>query len=175
MKKIIILLVIVASQPGFSQAAEASKSLASSMDVHVFPAEDQTADQQSKDEAECYKWATNKVGTDPLTLSKESAEQAKTSEQTKATPAAGSGASGAIKGAAAGAIIDEITDNNSHDDAKIGAAFGLIRGRKASRNAKKKAAEQSEQKQQQISDEKLKNFKNAFSVCLEAKKYMVKF
>jgi len=175
MRNIIVLLAIVAAQPGFALAAEASKSLASSMDVHVFPAEDQAADQQSKDEAECYKWAANKTSTDPLTLNKESAEQAKASEQTKTNPAPGSGASGAIKGAAVGAIIDGITDNNSHDDAKIGAVFGFIGGRRASRSAKKQTAEQSKNNQQQISSEKLKNFKNAFSVCLEAKKYMVKF
>ena len=182
MKIIIILTAIIVTQSGFMQTAEAaSKSLSSTMDVHVFPADGQAEGQQSKDEAECYKWATNKTGTDPFDLSKESKEQAKASEQAKAkaeTAGQGAGASGAIKGAAAGAIIGEITDNDHQHDAKVGAALGLIKGRRSARKAKEQAvekAENNEQKQQQQSSEKLKSFKNAFSVCLEAKKYMVKF
>ncbi len=59
-----------------------------------FPA----ADVQSKDEAECYNWATTNVGTDPFQLQKQ-AEQKQHAKQAGKR----AGAGGAVAGAAAGA------------------------------------------------------------------------
>ena len=61
----------------FSQgvAQESSKSLASTLDVSVFPADGQAADQQSKNEAECYSWAGGDTGNDPFELQKQTEQQ----------------------------------------------------------------------------------------------------
>jgi len=62
--------------------------------------------------------------------------------------------------------------------AAYGAAAGVIAGRRRGKAAEKKAEEQVKQQSQQAEQataEQMGNFKKAFSVCLEAKKYMVKF
>lgn len=158
-----------------------AKSLSSTLEVYVFPKSGQEAPQQSKDEAACYEWATSNTGSDPFDLQKQSIAEVKESEQDKAAAAQagkGAGAAGAIKGAAAGAIIGEIADDDASKGAGIGAAVGLLRGRRAARAAQDQAtnqAEQHSQAKQQATKTQMENFKKAFSVCLEAKDYMVKY
>ena len=59
-----------------------------------------------------------------------------------------------------------------------GAAVGAIRGRRmatsAQAQAQQQAASQAQQREQATADQ-LENFKKAFSVCLEAKEYMVRY
>ena len=161
-------------------AEESAKSLASTLEIYVFPAEGQASEQQSKDEAECYNWAVSNTGSDPFDLQKQDAAVAAQAEQQVAqTQAAtqGAGAKGAVKGAAAGALIGEVTGGDAGDSAAIGAAAGVVasrrRGRAANQQAQQQAA-QAEAASHQATEEKLTNFKNAFGVCLEAKDYMVK-
>ena len=47
-------------------------------------------------------------------------------------------------------------------------------GREAQAQAQQQSAAQAEQREQ-ATEEQLSNFKKAFSVCLEAKNYMVKY
>jgi hypothetical protein len=47
-------------------------------------------------------------------------------------------------------------------------------GREAQAQAQQQAAEQAEQREQ-ATEQEMANFKKAFSVCLEAKNYMVKY
>jgi hypothetical protein len=51
---------------------------------------------------------------------------------------------------------------------------GRRQGRAAQQQAQQQAAAQSEDREQ-ATEQQLANFKNAFSVCLEAKDYMVKY
>ena len=110
MKRLILITFLMALPFSIGVAQESGKTLASTLEVFVFPSAGQAADQQSKDESECYSWASSNTGSDPFELQKQSEQQAK--EQ--------------------------------------GAA------------------------QQQATAERVGNFKKAFSVCLEAKEYMVK-
>ena len=85
-------------------SSTAPKTLASSMDVYVFPTEGQDAKQQSMDEAECYSWAVQNTGSDPFDLQKQAEQDMATAEQQKQAvegSSAGAGAGGAVKGAAA--------------------------------------------------------------------------
>ena len=63
------------------------KTLASTMNIYVFPTKGQAADQQSQDEAACYQWATENTGNDPFDLAKqaeaEKAEAQAAQEQAK--------------------------------------------------------------------------------------------
>ena len=158
-----------------------NKTLASTLEVFVFPAAGQATDQQSKDEVECYNWAVNNTGNDPFELTKQSALQAQQTEQDKkkaAQTGQGAGAGGAVRGAAMGALIGEIADDDAGKGAAYGAAAGLISGRRRGRAASaqaQKQAEQSGQSKQQATEAQIGNFKKAFSVCLEAKEYMVKY
>lgn len=175
----ISLLIVLSFSSAIAQ--ESGKTLASTLDVFVFPTDGQAADQQSKDEAECYSWATSNTGTDPFDLQKQSEQQAQQTEQQVAQAQAatqGAGAKGAVKGAAAGALIGEVTGGDAGESAAIGAAAGAVAARRRGRAASQQAQQQASQQgaaQQQATAEQVGNFKNAFSVCLEAKSYMVKF
>ena len=162
-------------------AAGQSQTLAATMEVYVFPTEGQDTAQQSMDEAECYEWAANSTGTDPFDIEKQQdadAQQAQAEQQAAQQAGQGSGARGAVRGAAAGALIGEIANDDASEGAAWGAAAGAIRGRRKGREAEmqaqQQAAAQAEQREE-ATEQQLTNFKNAFSVCLEAKDYMVKY
>ena len=180
MKQSLLLLVIIAAF-AVSPAMAQQKTLAATMDVHVFPAQGQPADQQSKDEAECYNWAVGNTGTDPFELQKQAEQQqqqAQQAEQQAQQVGKGSGAKGAVGGAAAGALIGGIASDDAGKGAAYGAAAGLLRGRRAARRGQQQASQQADQRverTQQSIAEQIDNFKKAFSVCLEAKDYLVKY
>ena len=182
MRYAIIGIALMTVPLGASVAQESGgKTLAATMDVFVFPASGQDAAQQSTDEVECYNWATSNTGTDPFELNKLAAAQQQDTEAQKKNAAKagqGSGARGAVRGAAAGALIGEIADDDASKGAAYGAAAGAIAGRRKGRAASQKAqadAERQGQQKQQATQEQITNFKKAFSVCLEAKEYMVKY
>lgn len=185
MRRALILMILTGlAAPWVAVAqteAPSGKTLAATMSVYVFPQQGQDAARQSKEEAECYNWAVNNVGTDPFSLGKQAEQQQQQTEQAKAdakNAGKGAGAKGAVGGAAAGALIGEIASDDPGKGAAYGAAAGLIRGRRKSKKAQKSATQQAEaqgQAAQQATAEQLENFKKAFSVCLEAKDYLVKF
>ena len=186
MKKILIVGTIVAFGAAWlataqtTQPAPAGKTLAATMNIYVFPTKGQTPEVQSKDEADCYTWAVSQSGTDPFQLSKQAEaqkQQAANAQQQAAQTGQGAGASGAVKGAAAGALIGEITTGDAGKGAAYGAAAGVIAGRRKGKQAQEQAQQQAGQQsanQQAATQQQMDNFKKAFSVCLEAKNYMVK-
>ena len=182
MKRTLFVSVVAVLAIGalFAQDS-AQKSLSSTIGVYVFPTKGQEADQQSIDEVDCYQWAVSNTGSDPFDLSKQAQQQqqqtVQAKEQTKDV-GKGAGAGGAVGGAAAGALIGGIVSDDAGKGAAYGAAAGLIAGRRRGRQAQKQAEQSVEQQGQQAqaaTAEQLENFKKAFSVCLEAKDYMVKY
>ncbi len=163
------------------QVLAQSQSLASTMDVYVFPTEGQDSSQQSKDEATCYEWAVGNVGTDPFELgdrAEADEQQAEQAHQDASQTGQGSGARGAVRGAAAGALIGEIANDDAGKGAAYGAAAGMISSRRRAKRGQQQATQQAETQGQQAQAniaEQGENFKKAFSVCMEAKKYMVKY
>lgn len=131
----------------------------------VFPANNQSKQQQKEDEFECYQWAMEQTGIDPLNLPK-------VEVQTQTGPTGGA-VVGAAGGAAAGAAIGAIA-GDAGQGAAIGAVAGAMRGRRAGKQAQAQANTQAKA-QANASEEEVKNkFKKAFSVCLEGKGYTVK-
>lgn len=181
MKHLILFTCLIAITLSNANAADGDKTLASALEVYVFPTDGQATDQQSKDEAECYDWAASNTGSDPFDIQKQSEQQQQQTEQQMAQAQGatqGAGAKGAVKGAAAGAVIGEVTGGDAGDSAAIGAAAGAVSSRRRSRAASAHAQEEAQAQgaaQQQANAEQIDNFKKAFSVCLEAKEYMVKF
>jgi len=179
--RIVKCICVVTVLPFGNLALSQSKTLASTMDVYVFPAKGQESSQQSQDEAACYEWAVGNTGSDPFDLQKQeqaNQQQAQAEQQAASQAGQGSAARGAVRGAAAGALIGEIANDDAGEGAAWGAAAGLVRGRRqgaqAQQQAQAQAASQSEQREE-VTEEQLANFKKAFSVCLEAKEYMVKY
>ena len=164
-----------------ASAEEANKTLASTIDVFVFPEQGQDASQQSQDEAACYEWAVGNTGSDPFELAKQKEEdqlQAQDEAQAAEQAGKGAGARGAARGAATGAVIGEIADDEAGKGAAYGAAAGALRGKRkrteAQQESQQEAAARAEQRDE-ATDVQLENFKKAFSVCLEAKEYLVKY
>ena len=184
MRLIIITLSLITAIPALAQTpapATAQKSLAATLEVFVFPTTGQDASQQSQDEAACYTWATQNTGTDPFNLAskaQQDAAQAEAAKQQAAQSSKGAGVKGAVGGAAVGALIGEIADDDPGKGAAYGAAVGAVSSRRRARRSSAQTQQQIEQQSQQtqqLTAQQIDNFKKAFSVCLEAKSYMVKF
>lgn len=164
-----------------AQPAGTQKSLAATLNVYVFPTKGQAADQQSQDEASCYTWAVQNSGSDPFALQKQAGQQQQQTEQAEqqiSDAGKGAGAKGAVGGAAAGALIGEIAGNDVGTSAAYGAAAGAIIARRRARQQQEQATQRLEQQSQQATQatqQQMENFKKAFSVCLEAKDYLVKY
>jgi hypothetical protein len=173
--------VLMAQAPPPTTPTSAPKTLAASLDVSVFPAAGQAAQQQSKDEAECYQWAVQNSGVDPFAAQKqaEAAQQQAAQQQQQVQQATqGAAVKGAVKGAAAGALIGEVASNDADEGAKYGAAAGAVMARRGAKKAQAQSQQQGQQQVQQAqtaSQEQTDAFRKGFSACLEAKKYIVKY
>jgi hypothetical protein len=171
----------LAQAPPAGQPTGGQKALAATLQVYVFPTAGQPAEQQSKDEAACYQWAVQNTGTDPFATGKqvEAAQQQTAQQQQNVQQASqGAGAKGAVGGAAAGALIGEIASNDAGEGALYGAAAGALMARRHARRAQAQTQQEGQAKVQQaqaLSKEQMDGFHKAFGVCLEAKKYMVKY
>lgn len=176
-----LLIALVAAPIAISSASAAEQSLASTLDVYVFPKSGQSSSQQSEDEATCYQWATDNTGVDPFEQQKQAeaaAGQAEQQARAAAEGTRGSGARGALGGAGLGALIGEIASDDAGKGAAWGAGVGAIMARHQARRAQETAtAESTLQAASSIeaSAADVDNFKKAMSVCLEAKDYLVKY
>ena len=179
------LIALAAASPTFGQAPPAQppaqKTLAATMNVYAFPTKGQSPDQQSQDEAACYTYATQSTGTDPFALQKQAQQQEQQAAQQKqqvAEAGKGAGVKGAVGGAAAGALIGGMTGHDAGAAAGYGAAAGAVIARRRTKQKQAEATQQIDQQSaqaQQATQQQMDNFKKAFSVCLEAKNYMVKY
>jgi len=129
----------------------------------VYPAKGQNAQQQKKDESECYTWAVQQSGHDPAKPPPpQQAAQAPTTA-TGTTP--GAGARGAARGAVVGGIVG---------DAGAGAAAGAVAARGQSRRQNNAAAQQQQQASTQQQTAAASGFDKARTACLEGRGYSVK-
>jgi hypothetical protein len=140
--------------------------ISQTMKLYVFPAKSQTKQQQKKDEFECYMWAVEQSGIDPLNLPKVEAAPVQSGPT-------GGAVKGAAKGAVAGAAIGAVA-GDAGKGAAIGATAGAMGGRKQGKQAQ---AQQNQQAQANTaaSEQAMKDsFTKAFSVCIEGKGYTIK-
>lgn len=172
------------SPPAAPQAATAptapaaNSTISSSLGLFVFPAKNQTANQQSTDETYCFGWAKTQTGVDPMSVKpQQPAQQASTAEPSSS---GGHTVRGAARGAAAGAAIGAVA-GDAGTGAAVGATAGALSGVAARRRAKQDEAAQQQQAQaaaqQQaqasIAQQKA-TYNKAYSACMEGKGYTVK-
>ena len=160
--------------------AQSQQSLSSTMNVFVFPTEGQDSSQQSMDEADCYSWAVQNTGVDPFELAREAEavqQQGQAAQNQAMQSSQGSVAAGAVGGAMVGALIGGVARGTPRRGLRVGATVGAIAGSGARAKGQAQAAQVEQQTQQALAytQEKADNFKKAFSVCLEAKAYMVRY
>ena len=140
--------------------------ISQSAKLFVYPSKGQSQQQQKKDEYECYVWAMEQTGIDPINLPKVEAAPAQTGPT-------GGAVKGAAKGAAAGAAIGAIA-GDAGQGAAIGAAAGGMAGRRQGKNAQAQANQQSQATAAATEAETKNTFIKAFSVCIEGKGYTIK-
>lgn len=135
-------------------------------ELYIYPAKGQSNDQMEKDKFECYTWARNDTGFDPMAVP--TTTTAAPSGQKKS----GGIARGALGGAALGAIIGD-----SSKSAKRGAAAGGLIGGVRQSSANRETERQQQEWQQRESanySNNRNNYNRAYSACLEGRGYTVK-
>lgn len=144
----------------------AYNGISQSLGLYVFPSKKQSNQKQKADEYECYKWAIQQSGIDPLNM-----PQVKVDTVQKGPD--GTAVKGAAKGAVVGLAIGSIS-GNAGQGAAIGAVAGGAGGMRQKRVGQAKKQEQNNAnaaaQQQAIVD----SYKKAFSACIEGKGYTVK-
>jgi len=181
---ICVLTAAVALAAGAQQPPGTNSSMSGSLGLHTFPAKNQSAEVQQKDEAACYAWAKQDSGFDPIAAFAAQQQAAPPPASPAPAPSTkGAGVKGAAGGAAAGAVVGAIAGDTAKG-AEVGAAAGGIRGRRRARQAEKQVENQAQQLQKQQvqqqaqskaqAQQKLDSFKKGFSACMEAKGYVVK-
>ncbi|WP_232826663.1 glycine zipper family protein [Cognataquiflexum aquatile] len=133
--------------------------------LFIYPSKGQSQNKQKQDEYECYQWAMEQSGVDPLNLPKVEAQQS--------SGPTGGAVVGAAKGAAAGAAIGAIAGDTGKG-AAIGAAAGAMRGRQQGQKAQAQQNQQAQANASATEQAAKDKFKKAFSVCIEGRGYTVK-
>ena len=167
MKRIILAgIIILLLAAGNTSYAQENKTIAQGLGLFVFPAEDQTKDQQEVDEYQCYKWAKEQSGFDPMNPTKVEVKEADRSPD-------GSAVRGSARGAAAGAAIGAIA-GDAGEGAAIGAVAGAVRGRRAKAVGDQMEQQHNQQMAAAQEKEMRDKFNKAFTACMEGKGYTVK-
>ncbi len=193
MKRFMIFSVFVISIASLFVSAQqqpaptGDKPISASLGTFVYPKNNQNMEQQKKDEMDCFYWAKQQTGIDPMAPAPppQQPQQTQQAGQTQqgSTPKGG-GVKGAAGGAAAGAAIGAIA-GDAGTGAAIGATAGAMKGRRTQKKAEKQAEAQAKQQQQQAQQqaqqqtkaqdkERKDTFNRAFGACLESKGYTVK-
>ena len=132
-------------------------------DFYIYPSEGQSKEQTEKDKYECYSWAKNETGFDPMQLPTASSPP----------PAQEAKQGGVLRGAAGGAIIGEIAGGHGGEGAAIGALLGGAR-RNQQRQRQQVERQQWEQQQANQYAQARNSYNRAYVACLEARGYSVK-
>jgi hypothetical protein len=143
--------------------AAAQQSISGSLGVVPYPSKGQSASQQNKDEGECYAWAKNQTGIDPVAVAK--------TPPPPSGPAVGGGerARGAARVAVGGAAVGAIAG-----DTGKGAAAGAVVGTMAGGHKARKNKEAQQQQAEQAKASTMQSFNKAFGACMEGRGYVVK-
>jgi uncharacterized protein YcfJ len=186
---LVALPVLPAAAQNADEPAETAWSPARDIGVFVFPKNKQDAQQQMKDEGECYDAAMAQSGVDPKkpppTAPSAKEQQAAAAAAAQNAPQAQGGRlRGAAKGAAVGAVGGAIFGSPGAG-AGVGAVAGTVAGgsrqRQANAQAQQQAANNAVAQQKRAAakakaahEEGLDNFQRAFGACLDARGYSVK-
>ncbi len=148
-----IYIATVIALLGTSTAAWAQKP-------SVYPAKEQSAQQQGTDDSQCLAWARQDTGIDPAAVA--AAPPPQTGPQ-------GERLRGAVGGAAGGAVIGEIVDGDAGKGAGVGATAGVLVGGARSRRNQAAQAQQAQTSKTQAID----TYYRAYAACMQGRGYTV--
>ncbi len=132
----------------------------------IFPNNDQSSEQQDQDKYDCYNWAKDQSGFDPM------APATATEPPPQQAAQKGGAGRGLVRGAAVGAVF-----GSSSSDTKKAAGAGMAIGGMRRQDQKRKeqqAREQWEREQVQIYTENRNRYNRGYAACLEGKNYTVR-
>ena len=132
-------------------------------DFMIYPAQGQSYQQMDSDKYQCYGWAKNNSGFDPMQASAPVATQQSLQ---------GGLLKGGARGAALGAVIGAIA-GDAGTGAAIGAASGGMLGGMRRRDSQRQQDQVNQQVQQGYNAAR-DNYDRAYSACLEGRGYTVK-
>ncbi len=140
-----------------------AQSISSSLGVVPYPSKGQSASKQNKDEGECYAWAKQRTGIDPMAVA------SAPPPPSGSTVGGGERVRGAARGAAGGAAIGAIA-GDAGKGAGIGAVVGTMPGGRQARQNQ----QAQQQEAQAAKGAAIQQFNKAFGACMEGKGYTVK-
>lgn len=135
----------------------------------VYPAKEQSNEQMEKDKGECYVWAQQQSGFDPMNPPTTTAQQAQTGSTGRGV--VGGAGRGAALGAIGGAIAGD-AGKGAAIGAATGGAFGGMRSRSSRRHAEDQYEQQTQQQQAQI-DQLRDTYDRAFNACMSGRGYTI--
>jgi YMGG-like Gly-zipper len=180
---------VVMAQASAPPAQAPAWSPSQSIGMFAFPKNGQSADQQLKDESECYGMAKQRTGIDvqappPKGLSEEEKKAQQQQAANNAPQAQGTRVRGAARGAATGAAVGAIAGSpgkGAAAGAVVGTAAGGAAQRSANAQSKQQAAAQTAAAQKKADEQLLlqhqegvDTFQRAFGACMESRNYSVK-
>jgi YMGG-like Gly-zipper len=148
---------------GASMLSIASSALAQQKPI-IYPAKGQSAEQQQKDDGECYVWAKQSTGIDPAAVAQTVPQQ-----ETGVPVGGGERVRGAAAGALGGVAIGAIAGNAGRG-AAIGAVTGTMAGGRQARQNQKERNEQAQTQHQQV----IATYYRAYGACMEGRGYTLR-
>lgn len=139
-------------------------------DLIIYPNKGQSQEQLDKDKYECYSWAKQQTGFDPMQQPK--ATEPPPQQQAQQGGVVRGGARGALVGVTAGAIAGD-----AGKGAAIGAASGALIGgarRQDQMRQQEQAEQQWAQEQAATYTKNRDGYDRAYGACLEGRGYTVK-
>lgn len=156
----VVFLIVVTLGSGPVQA----------QDLIIYPNKGQNQQQLEKDKFECYSWAKQQTGFDPMKVPKATAPP----------PQQEAKQGGLLRGAARGATVGVVAGAIGGDAGKgaaIGAASGALIGgmrRRDQRYRQEQAEQRWAQEQTAAYTQKRNKYNRAYGACLEGRGYTVK-
>ncbi len=139
-------------------------------DVFAYPNKGQSQEQQERDKFECFNWAKQQSGFDPMAMP--TSGTAPPQDQSTGPGMLG----GAALGGGAGAMGGAIAGGKAGKGAAIGAAVGgLFGGLKSTKRNKKNAQDRQSWENQQASQyqQARHNYNRGYSACMSGRGYTV--
>ena len=144
--------------------------MALSDEFFIYPNKGQSQEQIDKDKFECFQWAKQQTGFDPMAVPTASAPPPQ-----QEAPKGGVGR-GALRGGAVGVAAGAIA-GDAGKGAAIGAASGALIGGMRRRDQQRRQEKAQQEWAQQQANEYYQNrdaYNRAYGACLEGREYTVK-
>jgi uncharacterized protein YcfJ len=133
---------------------------ASAQNPIAYPAQGQSAEQQSRDGSECYAWAQQSTGINPATAA---------AQPVQGYAPTGQRLAGAARGALGGAAIGAIADGEAGKGAAIGAVVGTMAGGRQARRQQAVNQTMAQTQQSQVAS----TYYRAYAACMQGRGYAI--